>query len=144
MGLRNEGWRAWIPAVAALVTIPFAILAYTANATHWALIAYVIPAIIGGAYIGPGFAIIQSQIGVEMRSVAAAINLFISNIIGLGIGPFAVGVVSDYFEPTQGIDSLRYGLLATMFILLWGAFHYWRAGRLLQRAPLVVAQHKPA
>jgi hypothetical protein len=71
-----------------------------------------------------------------MRSVAAAINLFITNIIGLGIGPFSVGFFSDLFEPRFGIDSLRYALMTTLVIILWACWHYYRTGVLL-------AQQKP-
>ena len=65
--------------------------------------------------------------------VAAAINLFILNIIGLGLGPFTVGLVSDLMADSAGVDSLRYGLLAMIPVGLWGALHYWRAGVLLAK-----------
>ena len=43
-----------------------------------------------------------------MRSVAAAILLFIINIIGLGFGPQAVGILSDILSKNYGKESLRY------------------------------------
>ena len=88
---------------------------------------------LAGAYIGPGFAIIQSHAPLRMRSVAAAINLFILNIIGLGLGPFSVGLISDLTADAAGVDSLRYGLLAMIPVGLWGILHYLRAGILLGR-----------
>ena len=69
-----------------------------------------------------------------MRSVAAAINLFITNIIGLGLGPFTVGFFSDVFTPAYGIDGLRYGLMTTLVVIIWGAFHFYRAGSLLRQS----------
>ena len=77
------------------------------------------------------FAVLQSEAPVEMRSVVAAINLFVLNIIGMGLGPLMVGIVSDYMEPSVGIDSLRYGLLITTILPIWGAVHMWRGGVLL-------------
>ena len=94
---------------------------------------YVLPAMLAGAYIGPGFAIIQSHVPLRMRSVAAAINLFILNIIGLGLGPFSVGLISDLTADSAGVESLRYGLLAMIPVGFWGALHYLRAGILLGR-----------
>ncbi|MFT5894635.1 MAG: hypothetical protein ACI8VW_001507, partial [bacterium] len=37
-------------------------------------------------YVTPSFALIQNQTPLEMRSVDAAINLFITNIIGMALG----------------------------------------------------------
>jgi hypothetical protein len=76
-----------------------------------------------------------------MRSVAAAINLFITNIIGLGLGPFTVGFFSDYFSSEYGADGLRYGLMTTLVIIVWGLVHYFRCGQLLQRASIAEAHH---
>ena len=68
-----------------------------------------------------------------MRSVAAAINLFVVNIVGLGLGPFTVGFLSDQFTPAYGEDSLRYALMATLLVVVWSIGHYYRAGVLLRR-----------
>ena len=129
----NPGWRAWIVVVANLITLPLVAAAFLSDSATSTILFYILPAILGGVYIGPGFAIIQSHIPLRMRSVAAAINLFILNIIGLGLGPFSVGLVSDIFATSQGIDSLRYGLLAMIPVSLWGACHYLRVGVLLAR-----------
>ena len=75
---------------------------------------------------------IQGLVPVEMRSVAAAIFLFVLNIIGMGLGPQAVGILSDYFAPQYGADSLRYSLLVFGCLNLWAAWHYFLAGRTLK------------
>ena len=43
--------------------------------------------------------------------MASAILFFILNLIGLGMGPSAVGFLSDYLEPTYGVESLRYAMV---------------------------------
>jgi predicted MFS family arabinose efflux permease len=134
LGPRNEGWRAWIVTIAALIYTPFAYLAFTATDPFWAAAWFFGPAILGGVYLGTNFAMLQSQLQVETRAVGAAINLFILNIIGLGLGPLTVGAISDATFASAGVDSIRYGLLAMIFIMLWGAFHEWRVGVLLSRA----------
>ena len=129
----GEGWRAWVAALALLIYSPAAVLSYTAPDVKTAILGFAGPAILGGVYIGIGFAIIQSQVPNRMRAVAAAINLFILNIIGLGLGPATVGAISDALEPSRGVDSLRFGLLAMVAFALWGSFHYFRVGQLLNR-----------
>jgi hypothetical protein len=68
-----------------------------------------------------------------MRATAAAIMLFIINIIGLGFGPQLVGIASDLLRPTFGNDSLRYALMFTSVINVWAATHYILAGYALAR-----------
>lgn len=68
-----------------------------------------------------------------MRGVAAAILLFIINIIGLGVGPWAVGIVSDLLAPAYGNESLKWSLMLFTFVHLWVAFHYFMGGRHLPR-----------
>ena len=130
---RSEGWRAWVVCCSLLVYIPFAALTYLTESATVAALAFTGPAVLGGTYIGTGFAIIQSQVSAQMRAVAAAINLFILNIIGLGLGPTTVGAISDWLRPSMGENSLSIGLLAMIVVIVWGGLHYWQAGRLLSR-----------
>jgi predicted MFS family arabinose efflux permease len=133
LSARHPGWRAWVVVVAYVVALPLAALAFLAESASATIALYVLPAMLAGAYIGPSFAIIQSHVPLRMRSVAAAINLFILNIIGLGLGPFSVGLISDLTADAAGVNSLRYGLLAMIPVGLWGILHYLRAGILLGR-----------
>ena len=64
-----------------------------------------------------------------MRAVAAALLLLVMNIIGLGLGPVAVGVLSDALQATHGADSLRLALLVVPPVYLWAAWHYNAAAR---------------
>ena len=130
---RGQQWLPWVVAVSSLVTLPMLYLTFMATTPMGAIAAYVLPAMLGTLYVAPGFALIQNSTPLEMRSVAAAINLFITNIIGLGLGPFTVGFFSDYFSQTHGEDGLRWGLAPTILILLWGVFHYWRCGVMIKR-----------
>ena len=130
----GEQWLPWVVAIVSIAGLPFLYLCFTAAAQTGALWAYALPAALGTVYVAPGFALIQNQTPTEMRSVAAAINLFITNIIGLGLGPFTVGFFSDVFTPAYGIDGLRYGLMTTLVVIVWGAFHYYRAGSLLRQS----------
>ena len=43
-----------------------------------------------------------------MRSTASASFLLINNLIGLGIGPYLIGSVSDALKHSYGAEALRY------------------------------------
>ena len=130
----GEQWLPWMVAIVSLLGLPFLYFCFTAATQAGALWAYALPAALGTVYVAPGFALIQNQTPTEMRSVAAAINLFIINIIGLGLGPFSIGFFSDMFSPEYGLDGLRYALMTSLVVILWGSFHYYRTGVLLKRS----------
>jgi len=91
---------------------------------------FFLPSVLTNCYLPTTFAQTQSLVGIRMRSVASAILLFVINIIGLGLGPQAAGILSDYLTATQGVDSLRYSLLIIGVITgPWTAWHFYVAGR---------------
>ena len=96
-----------------------------------ALMCLIIPVLLGNFYQATTFSQTQGLVSLRMRSVAAAVLLFILNIIGLGAGPQAVGILSDVLEPTYGQESLRYSLLVFSFVNVWSAYHYYVAGKYL-------------
>ncbi|GIS69897.1 MAG: MFS transporter [Gammaproteobacteria bacterium] len=128
----GPSWRSWIIALAIIIALPFSLVTYFSDSPFQGFIAFVIPSILGGVYIGPTFAMVQSQMPIEMRSVAASINLFVGNIIGLGLGPYAVGAISDALQPIYGGNSLRYALSALAIISVWSALHFFLGGRCIR------------
>ena len=116
--------------------MPLLLWTFLAPSAAGALLGFAVPAMLATVYVAPSFALIQNEAPVPMRAVAAAINLFITNIIGLGLGPFSVGFFSDVFAASTGVESLRYGLMVTGVALLWGVGHYLRCGVLLKRRSL--------
>lgn len=128
---RDMRWIPWVVALAKLVTVPFIVAFFlTQDFTH-ALWIYVIPSFLGGFYLGPSFAMVQSLMPVHMRAVAAAITLFVANLVGLGLGPQCVGILSDLLAPSFGAESLRYALMVFGCLNLWAAVHYMLAARTL-------------
>ena len=67
-----------------------------------------------------------------MRAVALAFIFMLSGLIGMGIGPVAIGVISDALSPSLGQESLRYALLLFSPGYLWAAFHAWKAANTIE------------
>jgi MFS family permease len=87
-----------------------------------------LPALVGGLYLGPTFAMTQALVPPRMRAQAAAVLLLVMNLIGLGMGPQFVGMLSDWLAPSTGVDSIRWALLVTIVAgALWSTVHYLRA-----------------
>jgi len=132
-GKRDVRWNMYVPIIAAFITVPFAPVFYLSSSTPLALVAFVVPALTGAAYVGPAYAMAQALVPLRMRARSAAILLFILNFIGYAPAAPIVGEVSDLLQPLLGPDALRYALLISIVTGLTGAFCYWRAARTLRQ-----------
>ena len=131
---RDVRWYAWLPGVATAVGIPFVWFYYMAPDGYVALAVSLVPSLVGGMYLGPTFSVTQALVPPRLRAQASAVLLFVMNIIGLGLGPQFVGVLSDWLEPSYGIQSVRYALLWTVGIgAAWSCIHYALGARTLER-----------
>ena len=80
------------------------------------------------AIFGPTFALLQRLVPDEIRATTMAVVMLLANLIGMGVGPQSVGLLSDLLEPALKVDSLRYAMLAISSVAFWSAYHFWRAG----------------
>jgi MFS family permease len=126
---RDQRAYAWLTAGVKIGIAPFVFWFYLEDdlTTICLLLAFI--AFLGGFYLSVSFAMTQTLLPPASRALGAAILLFCINIIGLGLGPFMVGVLSDMFSGQYGTDSLRYALISVSLINIWGAWHYFIAGR---------------
>ncbi len=124
---------AWLPALGVLVAFPFYLLALMLDNPYLAIAVLIAPSLLNSLWLGPAFGTIQNLAPMRMRALASAILLFILNIIGLGLGPFLVGVLSDLLSGPFGIDSLRYAILIATVAYLWAGTHFLLAGKTIRR-----------
>jgi hypothetical protein len=89
-----------------------------------ALVMSIVPCALIGAYVGPTLALVQDIVDPRARAFAAAMLLFVVNLIGGSLGPLAVGMLSDALAASAGQQSIRYALLAMPILLAWSGFHY--------------------
>ena len=106
---------------------PLAAAIYLVPDYRVAMAVLAIYAVAAASTNGPLFAATQSLVPPGMRAMSIAIVLFLSNLIGLGLGPLATGALSDALRAFWGEESLRYALLALCPGYLWCAWHLWRA-----------------
>jgi len=146
---RDARWYMWLPGLNALLALPFTIafVLWPAGATFELLgqsfpiaLLVILPAsLVGSAWLGPTLATAQTLARPHMRALASALTTGTYNLIGMGLGPLVVGLVSDRLAPTFGVESLRYGLLLVLFTHLGGAaLNFWAARHL--RADLAAAR----
>jgi MFS family permease len=132
--------QSFMVAIFKTIGLPLTLCVYTATNPTFGVGAYFLSILFSTAYLGVTFALIQSEAPVRLRATWAAITLLVNNMIGLGLGPFLVGMLSDALKPTYGAESLRYSMFVFAAITPWAIFHYWRAGVLLKRRAQAVKE----
>ena len=125
----DKRWYMWVPGLACLTMVPFQFLAYLSPDLGLVVPAFSIMVVLASMFFGPSFAVAQSIATTRMRAVSTSVLLFIQTIIGLSIGPFVVGLLSDLFAPQAGTDSLRFALVTVGLANVWAAVHYFLGGR---------------
>lgn len=76
---------------------------------------------------------VQTLSPVQMRAVSSAVKRLCLNLIGLGLGPLLVGVLSDLLSSLYGDDALSVALAYFSLVGLWGSLHFWLCGRALAK-----------
>ncbi|MEM9254441.1 MAG: MFS transporter [Pseudomonadota bacterium] len=91
----------------------FALLCESAQLSLWLLGPFYL---LLNVYLAAMYSNNQNLARLRMRATAAAIMLFIVNIVGAGAGPLIVGALSDLFAPGYGVDSIRYALVCSLLL----------------------------
>jgi len=108
LGPGDHGWYAKLPAIAWLITAPtFAAGLLSAGSPTLAWVLLLVPNALNILWLGPVTTAVQHLVPQHMRATASASFLLINNLIGLGIGPWLMGRLSDAMTATRGADALR-------------------------------------
>ena len=101
---RHPNSDSWLPALGMAISVPIAIIGYNTLSFSSGAMAIIIAvpllcvaAILRYSYLAPMFAVTQKLVEPRMRATAAALLLFVVNLIGYGAGPPAIGAISDHF-----------------------------------------------
>lgn len=124
---------AWLPAAGVLVAFPFFVVGLMLDQPYVAIAILITPYLLNSLWLGPAFGTIQNLAPMRMRALASAILLFILNIIGLGFGPFLVGLISDLLTDAYGTEALRYSVLISTGAYFWAGAHFLMAGRTIRQ-----------
>ena len=132
-GHNQRSQYARIPAIAFVAAVPFYVLAILSPTLTLSFVVLLVPTALGLAWLGPVISAIQHLVPPNMRATASAIFLFINNLIGIGLGTFAIGLLSDTLQAQFGDDSLRYSILAGTGFYILAAGLFFLAARWLEQ-----------
>jgi MFS family permease len=120
---RSPSGRLWVGMANALVPIPFSLVSlFTTNATlSLALLAFV--QIAASLWVGAGISTVQDLVLPRMRARASAVFLLFVTLLGLAMGPFVIGRLSDL------LGDLRLAMLFGLFVSFTAATLFLAASR---------------
>ena len=132
----------WLCAGVCIPIIPLLWASLSASTLMGAAVMYSVAYCIGTIYAGPTMATICRVVPERNRAFALGISLYALNLVGLGVGPLFVGVVSDWVG--GGRSGLQFGMLLEVLVYLPAAACYFLASRSvdtdvsdIERAPSV-------
>jgi len=129
LGPRDIRWELWWPMLVFAISPAFTLTSLVAPQWQLALGLQMAGAFISASGAGVMLSAAQTYVEPHRRATALAILMLLSALLGLGVGPVAVGVLSDALAPAWGVESLRYALMVIAFVPLWAAVHFWLAAR---------------
>lgn len=131
----DRRWLAWWPAVTVFVAAFVGAGAFLTGDLNWAIAGVTLAVFLNALYQPSSYALIQNVADPAERASAAALMIFIQNLIGLGLGPLLVGILSDALTPTLGVRALGVAMAGMFMVNVLAAGAYWVAGRHYGRPP---------
>ncbi len=131
-GVRDARWYMRLPAIQSLLCVPFVSGFVLMPTPEGSLLSFIPFYALGAMYLGPMFAVIQGLVPLRMRTLASAILLFVVNMVGLGLGPLAIGVLNDHVFPAHGAEAIRYSMLVMGVAGGGAALLFWLSSRTLE------------
>ena len=135
LSLRDIRWRVWMMALVIGLYVPAALAQFLVPSLGLSIAMATIVAAVSIAYYGPILSVTQSLVPPGLRAICNAVLLLVFNLIGLGLGPWLVGMTSDALTAHfgAGADGLRYALAMSLLASLTGAIVLMRCAGAYRR-----------
>jgi predicted MFS family arabinose efflux permease len=159
----DRRWYVWGPAIGLALATPCFLLAFSQHGLFATIAVLMIAQVMLFIYYTPTLAMTQNMVGANMRASAAFVTALVIGLVGIGLGPTALGLLSDLFAtraftladyavscpagapPVAAAESiksacdaasavgLRHALMAISLLSVWAGLHYFLAARALRR-----------
>jgi predicted MFS family arabinose efflux permease len=159
----DRRWSVWGPAIGLALAAPLFVTGL-AQATVAAAVAVLLAGHVAlFVYWTPTLALAQNMVGANMRASSSFVVSLVIGLVGIGLGPTLMGILSDAFARTAfplghyaascpggaahpGAGSffveacaaasaagVRHAIMAMSIVFLWAAVHYFLAARTLRQ-----------
>jgi MFS family permease len=118
LGARDRRWYALVPALCYVAGTPLFVAGVLSGSWPIAFALFLAPQALVYVWLAPVLTAVQHLVPAQMRATASASFLLINNLIGLGLGSWAIGGLSKALAPAYGSEALRYALAAGLCLYL--------------------------
>jgi MFS family permease len=122
-----------IGAAGCAASVPFGVIFLEVSNTAISFAALLVTNIFMTVWLPPAYTVMHGAAPGRIRGLMTALMLMFQSLIGAGLGPFAVGFVSDALAPSYGTESIRpammLGVLALAVAAALCAMTAWRVAR---------------
>jgi predicted MFS family arabinose efflux permease len=132
--VRNKAAYATLPALSLLIALPFFLGFVTVDSWPLALALLFVPLFLNSFFLPATVTFVQGEVAPDARVISGALLLLVMNLIGLGLGPTFVGMMSDFFRPDYGGHSLQMAFYALAPMYLIAALLFLWLARLIRQA----------
>ena len=101
----------------------------------WVFVATFLASLIAALAAPTNVATVQNVCDPRLRATAASLSTLLTSLLGIGLAPLVIGMLSDAFSASQGRDALRYAMLASLPSCFLAAALYVRVARSLKDNP---------
>jgi predicted MFS family arabinose efflux permease len=161
-GRFDKRWYVWGPAIGLTLAAPAFVVGFDQPTVTSAVVALMAAHVVLFVYFTPTLAMAQNMVDANMRASSAFTVSLVLGLVGVGIGPTLLGLLSDAFgaaafapgnfklmcpggAPPHGelsalqrdcaaasATGIRQAMMAMSLFLLWAAVHYFLAARTLR------------
>lgn len=107
----DRRWSLLIPGVALLLAVPTVLVFLFTQSATLAIVSFGLQAFLWSIKTGPCFALALEIVPANLRAFAVSVLMVAASVIGTGLGPFSVGLISDLFSATGAGHSIRYAMI---------------------------------
>jgi MFS family permease len=132
MARHDVRWLCWLSAIGLFINAPLMILMLFQPSFSFATYFLFAAMLFNSFHLGPIFGLVQTLVPIRMRAIAASILLFVTNLVGMGMGPLFIGIASDSLGTAAVVNPLRWAMLITLCFTIWTIVHYLLAARTLR------------
>jgi len=156
----DRRWYVWGPAIGLALATPL----FFVGIAQTTVVATVAVLMLGHValftYWTPTLALAQNMVGANMRASSSFVVSLVIGLVGIGLGPTLVGILSDFFAQqafapgdfaaqchggvahdsafasacaTASASGVRHAIMAMSLLFLWAGVHYFLAARMLRR-----------
>ena len=159
LGKKDPRFYAWIPGIGALLAAPFYVLSFLQGSWPMATALLMITGLFQYAYLPALMGVTANLMEPRMRATAAAVVGIMTNLVGAGLAPVVVGMLSDRFasqaiggsfaavctgaRATQtaaagacgqaSAHGLQWASIVFALVYLWSAAHFALAARTIRK-----------